>query len=133
MKKVAQAIQTETKYYKQIRDTYSIDIDHDMIQMPVSETLLDLLTKISPKFADSLQALMIGNIIASELDCSPTDLQIAIAISMSRNKTLVQLFHKYGIVCSYDEVLLFKYSAAVAAVGAHKSNAFDKKGNIIHC
>ena len=124
LKKVAHAIQTETNYYKQKRETYSIDIDRDIIRMPVSETLLDLLTKICPKFCGSLQALMIGNIIASELNCSPTDLQIALGIAMCRNKTLIQLLKKYGITCSYEEVLLFKYSAAVAALSALKGHAF---------
>ena len=55
LKKVAQAIQKETKHLKVKRDSYSIDIDRDMVREPVSETHLDLLIRISPKLANSLE------------------------------------------------------------------------------
>ena len=33
---------------------------------------------------------------------------------MQRNKNLIKLLSGLGVTCSYDEVNLFKYSAAVA-------------------
>ena len=72
--RVAKAIQAETKYNKKKRESYTIDIDRDIVCEPVSETLLDLLIKVSPKFRESLLSLMIGNIVASTVNSGPPDL-----------------------------------------------------------
>ena len=103
--------------------------------MPVSETLLELLTKISSKFDGSFVALMIGNMVASVVNCGPTDLMISIAIACERNKTLIQNLNKLGVCASHDENLLFRYSAAVEASKAIKRGSTFEKGensNIIH-
>ena len=131
--KVADKIVAETKYQKTKRENYTIKIDKEVVQTPVSETLLELLHKVSSKFCDSLPSLLIGNIVASIITGSPTDLQIALGIAMRRNKTLVQLLHEYQVTCSYDEILLFKYSAAVASATAVSQDIFDQSGKIIHC
>ena len=78
--RVAKAIQAENKYNKKKRESYTIDIDRDIVCEPVSETLLDLLIKISPKFHESLLSLMIGNIVASTVNSG---------VAMCRNKTLI--------------------------------------------
>ena len=131
--RIASRIRSETKYNQEKRESYSIDIDCDIVRKPVSETLLDLLVKVSPKFHDSLQSLMIGNIVTSTLNNGPTDLQIALGVALRRNKTLIQLLYKYGITCSYDEILLFKYSAAIASTKTSTGDIFEKDGKIIHC
>ena len=63
----------------------------------------------------------------------PIDLQIALGVAMRRNKSLIHLLHEYNVYCSYDEVLLFKYSAAVAVANSVENVKFGANGNICHC
>ena len=70
-----------------------------------------------------------GTIVNTAL---PTDLLIALGVAMRRNKSLIHL-HEYNVCCSYDEVLLFKYSASVAMANSVENVKFEADGNIIHC
>ena len=51
---------------------------------------------------------------------------------MRRNKCMTTLLHKFGVCCSYDEVTLFKYSAAVT-VTEDLENVRFSGNNLIHC
>ena len=63
--KVAKQIYQEAQTYKQKCTIYNLNIDKDLAQEPVSETLLSILEKVSPKFLNSLSGLLIGNIVTS--------------------------------------------------------------------
>ena len=80
----------------------------------VSPTLLRLLSLISPQLQSSLPAAMTGNMVARAVSNKPTQLQIALGVVL-RSKFNIELLHKYGATCSYDEVFRFKSSAAHAA------------------
>ena len=123
---VASCVKSETLAQKQKRDTYKVTIDYDVLRQPVSETFLKLLGKISNKFTDcSLSALLLANIVAGTIQAQPTDLQISLGVALRRNTSIITLLNNYRVCCSYDEVKLFKYSAAVAAV--------EDMGNIKFC
>ena len=70
--------------------------------------------------------------VSGMLHRSPTDLQIYLGVAMRRNKCLTTLLHKFGVCCSYDEVTLFKYSAAVT-VAEDLENVRFSGNNLIHC
>ena len=76
-------------------------------------TLLSLLAKVSDKLAYTMPAAMIGNIMTSLVHNRATSLQVAIGSVLSK-RYLIELLHKLGVSCSYDEVLKFKSSAAAA-------------------
>ena len=67
--------------------------------------------------------ILIGNIITGVTCSESTDLQVALGILMRRNKMLISELAKYSICCSYDEVRLFSYSAAV-----HVAHNYDEVG-----
>ena len=81
----------------------------------MSNTLQALLSAISEKLDQSLSALLIGNIITSIVNNIQTDLQIALAVLLRNSKEIVSHMYDYRITYSYDELLRFKKSAAVAA------------------
>ena len=70
---------------------------------------------ISEKFDQSLPALLIGKIITSIVNNSPTYLQMALAVLLINSKEIVSHMYDYRITYSYDELLRFKKSSAVAA------------------
>ena len=116
LQKVAKHVVKESKDKKDNLTTYNKHIDKETASACISETLLELLTMISPKFADqSLQSLMIGSIIASVVTNQPTPLQIAIGVLMSDHKGIIKALSKYNVTCSYDETRRFRRSAAVQA------------------
>ena len=81
----------------------------------VSETLLKLLKELSPKLDKTLSAILVGSMITSAVRNHPTSLQIDLGVLMRDSKKLVNLMYAFGVTCSYDEVLRFKKSAALAA------------------
>ena len=60
---------------------------------------------------------LIGNIITRTVCSQPTYLQVALGVLVRRNKILISELSKYSVCCSYDDVRLFPYSAAVDEVG----------------
>jgi len=93
---------------------YQIDIDKDLARESVDDTTALLLSKISSKFDnDSLSMILIANIITGTVCSQSTDLQTALGIFMMRSKILISELSKYSVRCSYNEVCLFRYSAAV--------------------
>ncbi|KAG0716279.1 hypothetical protein GWK47_010093 [Chionoecetes opilio] len=120
LQKVAKQVVKESKDKKNNLTAYNKHIDKETASACISETLLEFLTTISPKFADqSLQSLMIGSIIASVVTHQPTPLQIAIGVLMSDHKGLIEALSKYNVTCSYDETRRFRRSAAVQAARAN--------------
>ena len=67
-----------------------------------SNTLLTLLSKISPNFEISLGAAMIGNIVTSVLAKSFTKLQLSLGI-LDNDKKLIEHLQEYRITSSYPD------------------------------
>lgn len=114
--KIVKQILKETRDKMTKTTTYNKHIDKEIVSADISETLIDLLTAISPKFGNqSLQSLMIGSIVTSVVTNQTTPLQTAIGILMSDHKSLIKELAKFNISCSYDETRRFRRSAAVTA------------------
>ena len=112
--KIAKQVKREVKDIVLCTD-YTLDIDMHNAAHVSSDTLLSLLAAISPKLAETLPAVMIGNMVTAILKQKPTDLQVALGILFRDSKSILGYMYDFGITCSYDEVLKFKKSAAVAA------------------
>ena len=62
----------------------------------------------------------------------PTDLQIALAVLLRDSKNVVSHMYDYRVTCSYDELLCFKNSAAVAAaVDPRQQGISDVKHGLV--
>ncbi len=109
-KKIVSEIQN-IKYYK---DEYQSNIDLTSCKQDVSPTLAKLLSYyISTKLSENtLSSVLIGNIITGLVSNRYTSLQVSLAI-LVQEKQLVNQLHDYGVVCSYDELVRFRTSAAV--------------------
>ena len=94
-----------------------------------SNTLNDILTKVSEKLNQSLPALLVGNIITSVVKNLATPLQIALAVLLRDSKEQVQSFYDFGVTCSYDEQLQFKKSVAFNANAKMDLNGLRKGEN----
>ena len=76
---------------------------------------MDLLGTLSANMDYTLPALLIGNIVTSIISNNPTNLQIALGNLIRDSKSLINQMYQFGVTCSYDEILQFKKSAALAA------------------
>ena len=76
---------------------------------------MDLLASLNDNLNNTLPALLIGNIITSIISNKFTDLQLALGNLMRDSKALMNRMYQFKVTCSYDEILRFKKSAALAA------------------
>ena len=107
------------------KDKYNTRINSEQIYSCVSDTLTNLLSKISQKLDRSNPAYMIGNLVTPILKNHPTPLQIALGVLLRESKGLINQLHEYNITCSYSELFLFKKSAAVSATEDRKLQAIS--------
>ena len=77
-------------------------MNSDIAKESVSETMLDLLSKLSHKLDKTLPAILIGSIITAALYNHPTSLQIDLGIVIRNSKKLMNLRH--ALTCSCEEV-----------------------------
>ena len=117
---LAKEIVKETNGIEINKNTYETRLQSETVEKAVSDTLMDLLANLSKKLDHSPAAYLIGNIITSTLKNSPTALQIALGVLMRNSKALISQLNAFGVTCSYDEILRFKKSAAVAATSANE-------------
>ena len=66
-----------------------------------SETLMTLLSKLSPNFEKGLPAVMIGNIMTSLVTKRFTKLQLALSVLASGRK-LIEHLYEYRITSTYQ-------------------------------
>ena len=92
IKNVEKQIVREVKVLKSEKGHYNIQICKETTAESACDTILTLLTKISPKLDRTLPAILIGNIITSLLTNSFTSLQIALGVLM---KTHLQIESYY--------------------------------------
>lgn len=116
IEKVSKKIKTEINNIEINRKNYYNHVDKDICFYFQSNTLTDILSKISEKLKyGSLPSLLIGNIITSVVKSLATPLQIALAVELKDSKEQVKTFYNFGVTCSYDELLRFKKSVAFNA------------------
>jgi hypothetical protein len=94
VKKGGRQIMKESKSSKHDFKSYNKHIDREVASECMSETLIQILSAISPKFQNSLQSLMVGNIVTSMVTCQPTPLQIAIGVLLGDHKMLIEELYK---------------------------------------
>lgn len=90
------------------------------------------LATLSPKLNTTLPALLIANIITDVITNNPTPLKVALGILLRDSKAVVGHMYDYRVTCSYDKLLRFKSSAAVAvAADPVKQGISDAKDRLI--
>lgn len=115
IKKLSKVIAKEHKSIQINRNQYHTRLDNESIENYVSETLMCLLAAISKDMDHSSVAYMIANMISGASMSYPTPMQVDLGVMIRNSKKLINVMHALGVTCSYDEVLRFKKSAAIAA------------------
>ena len=95
------------------KNIYNCRVDFYSAHEYASQTMMDLL-KILILQTPQLPMIMICNMITNLINKHPTPLQVAIGVAI-KEKELIQELYSFGVVCSYDEVLRFRKSAAMAS------------------
>ena len=90
IEKVAKQIKTEINNIEADRKNYYNHIDRDICSVFQSNTLDDILSKVSQKLKQSLPALLIGNIVTSVVKNLATPLQIALVVFLRDSKRTSQ-------------------------------------------
>ncbi len=111
---ISKAISRECKNLVHDKNKYTIRVDKQTGINSVSATLISLLENLSDDPWFKLSSIVIRKIITSAVTNQPTPLQIGHGVTLGK-KRLVQQIHDLGICCSYDELLRFEASAAVAS------------------
>ena len=119
VRKVGKQIMKESKEMKRDFKSYCKHINREMTSESASETLTKLLSAVTPKFQNSLQSIMVGNLVCSVVTCQPTPLQIALGVLLGDHKMLITELYNYNICCSYDEVRRFKRSSIASMLYTH--------------
>ncbi len=131
LKSIAQQVIHETREIVSDTSSYSTTINQDIARDQCSETLLSLLSQISPKLDGTLPALLIGNMITSTVKNTATTLQIALGI-VARDKSIINTLHDFSVTSSYDEILRFKSSAASHTANINKTQGlFNAENGLI--
>jgi len=115
MKKIAKHVKSDSQMVPHKRYEYQCRINMDVAEEYTSQTMMDLLTKLLPDATSRLPMIMICNMITSQIRRIPTPLQVTIG-TLIKEKELIHELYKCGVVCSYDEVLRFRKSAAIASL-----------------
>ena len=126
--KLGRAIQKEISAIPQKKDIYHKRIDFRLAADDTTPTLMTVLKYISPKFENSLQSVVIGNIVTSVVSKRATALQVGLAI-LANNPQLVEHLYDYGIACSPDEMRRFKVSAAASCAKDNNTGSFLSSQN----
>ena len=128
VKAIAGKIASETKTLGGKSLNYS-NIDREN-NFTFSETLLDLLSHISPNLIKSLPAAMIGSIISSIITTNPTMLQVDLGL-VAYHKPAIDNLHEYRVTSTYHEILRFKISSAESNTESSCLTGFDAKNGLI--
>ena len=120
LKPVAKQIVNECKSLEsdECKSTYNPRIISNVVKADCSQTLLDLLSLISPKL-DGLPGYFIGNIISCIVCNQCTSLLLALGV-LVRDKALISVLSNFLITCNYDELLRFRTSVAHDAANKYK-------------
>jgi len=132
MSRICKQIKEDIDMVTSDKSHYDAHISIDTMIGASSETLLDLLAKISPQLSRTLPSLLICNVVTSIVKNHPTSMQIDLGVLIRDSKRLINMMHSFGVTCSYDEVLRFKKSAAVlAATNTEVTGISNAKSGLI--
>ena len=105
----------ELKSFPANRNNYQCRINEAIANDYASDTLLQFLRTLLPNIKDKqLPILMMCNMITGLYTKMPTPLQVALA-TVIKEKERIQELNQFGVLCTYDEVLRFRRSAAHAS------------------
>jgi len=108
------------------RNSYKSHLDYDPALEYSSNTVVKVLSSLSPKLGNTLPAVLTANIITFILANHSTDLQVSLAVLLRESKELVKTMSDFGVTCSYDELLRFKKSVAAEAAKSADVTAISK-------
>ena len=114
MKMVVKQVNRETNMIPYNKHEYHARLNVELAEEFTSQTMMNLLTKLCPHTPAKLPLIMICNMITNQITKTPCPLQVVLG-TLIREKELIQELYKCGIVCSYDEVLRFRKSAATVS------------------
>ena len=129
--KVAKRIRQECQQVKTDGNTYATRISMNSALAECSNSLLTLLSEISPKLDSTVQAAMIGNIVMSVVNSRATCLQISLGVLLNQKRKLVDQFHDFGVTSSYNELRRFKISCASTMANSPRLGLFDSKKGLV--
>ena len=95
MRVLSKKIKEEARKLPHSKNEYNV-IESENLMDGCSETLMTLLSKLSPNFEKSWPAVMIGNIVTSVMTKRFPKLQLAFSVLASDRK-LIEHLHEYGI------------------------------------
>lgn len=131
MKNTAKIIKQEIDDIDIEENVYQTSIDKNMAHIQCSQSLLELLSCISPKLDNTFTSILVGNMITSFVRGKPTDLQITLGLEL-QNKSLINKFHKFSVCCSYDHILRFQSSAADSTYeNSENSGDFNSEDGLV--
>lgn len=104
-------IKLEVADVKRNKKKYKLHVKYETVLADCSKTLLQFCKSLSPKSNKTPPALLIGSIVSSTLSNTFTNLQIGVGVKFRFSKELVNILNQFQI-CTYDELLRFKKSAA---------------------
>jgi hypothetical protein len=90
-------------------------ISLNVVLKQCSKTLMQLLAAVSPSLDSTLSAAMIGHIVTNAVTGHATNLQISMSVLLNKQRAAVDRLHAFGVTASYNELRLFRISAAVSA------------------
>ena len=94
-------IKAEARKLPHSKNEYNV-IESENLMDGCSETLMTLLSKLSPNFEKRLSAVMIGNIVTFVVTKHFTKLQLALSVLASDRK-LIEHLQEDGITSTYQE------------------------------
>ena len=95
--KASKQIIQDVKNIDMDKGHYNINSNKDIVKESVSDFLLMLLAKLSPRLDNTLPALLIGSIVTSTLKSQATCLQVDLAGKMVESKKLINSMYSYGV------------------------------------
>ena len=98
--KLKRKICQEVNHINFDRNSYKSHLDYDTALECTSNTVMNVLSSLSPKLDNTLSAVLIANIITSVLANHPTDLQISLAVLLRESKELVKTMSDFGVTCT---------------------------------
>ena len=108
------------------RNSYKSHLDYDTALECTSNTVMKVLSSLSPKLDHILPPVLIANIITSVLANHPTDLQVSLAVLLRESKELVKRMSDFVVTCTYNQLLHFKKSVAAEAAKSADVTAISK-------
>ena len=111
---ISKVIKHECKQLQSEQSTYNTQLSLSDAFESCSPTLMNLLSQLTPNLDFILPAVMIGNTVSGACTHRHIPLHIGLGL-VAHDKSFIEVFHHYGVTCTYDEVFGFKSSAAHTA------------------